>query len=116
MDLEIAIQEVIRIAKEAGDFIRHERRSFASGKVEIKATNDLVSYVDKTAEQMIVEKLRVLFPDYGFIAEEDQNLKKREYNWIIDPLDGTTNFIHGIPCYAVSIGLEHKGEVLAGVV
>lgn len=114
--LSDATSKAIEIAKQAGAFIREERKNFTENRVEAKATNDLVSYVDKTAENMIVEKLRAAFPDHGFIAEEDQSLEKKEYNWIIDPLDGTTNFVHGIPCYAVSIGLEHKGEVLAGVV
>jgi len=116
MDLKVATEIIIEIAKEAGSFIREERKIFTQGKVEAKATNDLVSYVDKTAENMIVGKLCEAFPDHGFIAEEDQSLEKKEYNWIIDPLDGTTNFVHGIPCYAVSIGLEYKGEILAGVV
>ncbi len=109
-------QRAIEVAKEAGAFIREERRKFSYEKVEAKATNDLVSYVDKTAEELIVSRLQKLFPDHGFIAEENQGLEKKEYNWIIDPLDGTTNFVHGIPCYAVSIGLEYQGEIFAGVV
>ncbi|HEY1040528.1 MAG TPA: inositol monophosphatase family protein [Bacteroidia bacterium] len=116
MNLSENITTVITIAKEAGAFIREERRKFSYEKVENKATNDLVSYVDKTAEEMIVSKLRKAFPAHGYIAEENRELEKKDYNWIIDPLDGTTNFVHGIPCYAVSIGLEHKGEILLGVV
>ena len=72
-------------------------------KVEVKGKNDFVSYVDKTSEKRIVEKLALLLPEAGFIAEEGTSTKKGEiYNWVIDPLDGTTNFIHGIPCFAIS--------------
>jgi myo-inositol-1(or 4)-monophosphatase len=108
--------ELIRIAKEAGAFIRQERERFNYQNVEIKGLNDLVSYVDKGAEAMIVKGLQVLLPEAGYIVEENTLQGKKEYNWIVDPLDGTTNFVHGIPCYAVSIGLEYKGEIIAGVV
>jgi len=104
------------IAREAGEFIRTERLNFSYGKVEIKGLNDLVSYVDKGAEGLIVKGLQALFPAAGYIVEENTLSEKKEYNWIVDPLDGTTNFVHGIPCYSVSIALEHQGEILAGVV
>jgi myo-inositol-1(or 4)-monophosphatase len=84
--------------------------------VEIKGLNDLVSYVDKNAEAIIVRELHEIFPEAGFIVEENTMSGKKEYNWIVDPLDGTTNFIHGVPCYAVSIGLEHNNEIILGVV
>src|ERR1700740_1851254 len=116
MNLQEITTIAIKVATEAGAFIREERKKFAYSNVETKATNDLVSYVDKMAEAMIVEKLQREFPNHGFIAEENQALEKKEYNWIIDPLDGTTNFVHGIPCYAVSIGLECNGEILVGIV
>ncbi|MFL5752044.1 MAG: inositol monophosphatase family protein [Bacteroidia bacterium] len=116
MDPAEIIKQVIEIAKRAGEFIRKERSDFDQKRVEIKGKNDLVSYVDKTAEQMIIDGLKPLLPDAGFIAEENTASGKKEYNWIIDPLDGTTNFVHGIPCYAVSIALEHKGEIIIGVV
>lgn len=110
------LENIILTAKTAGAFIRKERENFDYGKVEIKGLNDLVSYVDKTAEEMIVDELHTLLPEAGFIVEENTRAEKKEYNWIVDPLDGTTNFIHGIPCYSVSIALEHKGEIIAGVV
>ena len=116
MDLDSLTREVVQLAKKAGDFIRTERLNFSSDKIEIKGKNDLVTYVDKTAELILVKGLKVLLPGSGFITEEDTANNKGEFNWIIDPLDGTTNFIHGIPCYAVSVGLEHKGEIIVGVV
>jgi len=113
---ENILTQVILTAKTAGAFIRQERENFSYSKVEIKGLNDLVSYVDKTAEELIVKKLSNIFDKAGFIVEENTRSEKKEYNWIVDPLDGTTNFVHGIPCYAVSIALEYKGEIILGVV
>ena len=77
----------------------------------------MVSYVDKTAEQMIVSALEKLLPEAGFITEEKTvNRTGERYNWIIDPLDGTTNFIHGLPVYSVSIALQEYEELVLGVV
>src|ERR1700752_2098946 len=116
IDLNSITEQVINLSKEVGEFIRNERKTFSYSKVEIKGLNDLVSYVDKTSEQKIVDKLSAIFPEAGFIVEENTRSETKSYNWIVDPLDGTTNFVHGIPCYAISIGLEHKGEVILGVV
>lgn len=114
--LNTILPSVISTAKEAGAFIRKERLGFQYERVEIKGLNDLVSYVDKTSEAIIVKGLQGLIAEAGFIVEENTVSEKRDYNWIVDPLDGTTNFVHGIPCYAVSIGLELNGEVILGVV
>ena len=116
MDLKQITEQVIECSKMVGEYIRNERKSFLYNKVEIKGLNDLVSYVDKSSEKLLVEKLSIIFPEAGFIVEENTRAETKEYNWIVDPLDGTTNFIHGIPCYAVSIALEFKGEILLGVV
>ncbi|MFL0683743.1 MAG: inositol monophosphatase family protein [Algoriphagus aquaeductus] len=111
------LEQTQEIAKEVGAFIRKERQHFDVEKVEHKGFNDLVSYVDKEAERQIVEKLSVIFPEAGFITEEGTNTTQGEtYNWVIDPLDGTTNFIHGIPVFAVSIALMENAEVIMGVV
>lgn len=110
------LPHVVKTAKKAGAFIKKERTKFSPDKIEIKGLNDLVSYVDKTVEQLIVNDLKEILPEAGFIVEENSASGKKEYNWIVDPLDGTTNFIHGIPCYAVSIALEHNGEIILGVV
>ena len=117
MDLNILLERTIEISKEAGAFIRKERQIFDIAKVEQKGINDLVSYVDKQAEQLIVDALAKLLPQAGFITEEGTStIIGERYNWIIDPLDGTTNFIHGLPFYSVSIGLQENDEIILGVV
>lgn len=111
------LEEVQDIAKEAGAFIRKERQHFSMEKVEHKGLNDLVSYVDKEAEKMIVAKLSKILPEAGFITEEGTTAKEAaDLTWVIDPLDGTTNFIHGLPVFAVSIALMEEDEVVLGVV
>lgn len=117
MNLENICQEVISIAKTAGAFIAEERKNFDINRVEIKGKANFVSYVDKKAEEMIVDALRELLPESGFITEEGTAFDSGEkYRWVIDPLDGTTNFIHGMPPYAVSIGLMEGDEIVLGVV
>ncbi|MDF2432401.1 MAG: monophosphatase [Mucilaginibacter sp.] len=117
MQLEHLTQKVIEIAKEAGAFIREQRKTFTPDKIEIKGLNDLVSYVDKIAETIIVAALEKILPEAGFITEEKTiNRIGERYNWIIDPLDGTTNFIHGVPVYSVSIALQEYDELAIGVV
>jgi myo-inositol-1(or 4)-monophosphatase len=109
--------QVIEVSKQAGNFIREQRRIFDPAKIEYKGLNDLVSYVDKTAEQIIVSGLEKILPEAGFITEEKTTTKIGErFNWIIDPLDGTTNFIHGVPVFSVSIALKEYDELVAGVV
>ncbi len=111
------LQDVIVLVKETGEFIRQESRKFDSSKIEYKGKNDLVSYVDKEAERRLVHGLSEILPGSGFIAEEGTSNKKSDiYNWIIDPLDGTTNFTHGVPAYAISIALLKRGELSLGVV
>ncbi len=117
MDYKTLCNKVITIAKEAGAFMRKEQLSFTEAKVEEKSINSLVSYVDKQAEKMIVDFLSKLLPEAGYIAEEGTSTKVGEvYNWIIDPLDGTTNYIHGLPTYAVSIALKKDDKIVLGVV
>lgn len=117
MNYEDICQQVITIAKESGAFIKAESQLFNSSKIEYKGKNDMVSYVDKTAEEMIISSLKSLIPDAGFIAEENkEHLQAETFNWIVDPLDGTTNFIHGIPAFAVSIALKQNDELVVGVV
>ncbi|MDB5136299.1 MAG: inositol monophosphatase [Mucilaginibacter sp.] len=117
MHLENLAKQVINVSKEAGDFIRQERKNFDPDKIEYKGLNDMVSYVDKTAEKIIVNHLEKILPEAGFITEEKtRNQLGARYNWIIDPLDGTTNFIHGVPTYSVSIALKEYEELVFGVV
>lgn len=117
MNLEKLCQGVITVSKEAGGFIRNELEKFNSNKVETKGTHNYVTYVDKMTEEMIVKGLRELLPEAGFITEEDTVVtEKKKFMWIIDPLDGTTNFIHGLPCFSVSIALMNDDKVVLGVV
>ncbi len=117
MDLKDLTTKVCEIAKNAGSQIREHSKSFKYSEVEKKGLNDYVSYVDKSAEKLIISELKHLIPDAGFIAEEQTvDYKGETYKWIIDPLDGTTNFIHGFYPYAVSIALMKKDEIILGVV
>lgn len=117
MDLEKLCSKVAAIAKSVGKYIDKEQISFSVDKVKEKGLHDLVSYVDQEAEKLIVKGLIPLIPEAGFITEEETFVNEgKEYNWIIDPLDGTTNFIHGIPTYSVSIALTFHGILVLAVV
>ncbi len=117
MNIEKLCASICNIARDAGAFIREERTKFQSASIEHKGVNDLVSYVDKTAEQMIVKALQPLIDDAGFITEENTlSIVGKRYEWIIDPLDGTTNFVHGLPPFCVSIGLTDNGKLCLGVI
>lgn len=106
----------IRAAREAGAIIQE----FAARRFEIthKGRINLVTEADLASEKHIKQLISSTYPDHRILAEESgvSHHSEAEYTWIIDPLDGTTNFAHGLPCYAVSIGLERKGEVIAGVI
>lgn len=117
MDIEVLCNEVIGLVKEVGDFIRDERKKFSTSKVQIKGKHNFVTHVDTGAEQSLVKGLSKLIPSSGFIAEEGTGERSSsKYNWIIDPLDGTTNFIHGSPPYAISIALMENDKIILGVV
>jgi len=117
LNFEKIVNNVVTLAGQTGEFIRQERLSFHSEKIEYKGKNDLVSYVDKAAEEQLVSGLSAIWPGSGFIAEENTILQSNEeVKWIIDPLDGTTNFIHNFSPYAVSIGLMIGEELKAGVI
>lgn len=130
--LEELTRGVCEIAKQAGAYVREERRKFSLESVERKHAHDYVSYVDKGSEKQIVSALRQLLPEAGFITEEgttkmEEGRCKMEEDsalspqpssltWVVDPLDGTTNFIHQYAPYAVSIALLQGKEILIGVV
>lgn len=117
MNLEKLCTEVQNITRQVGAFITSEQAKFSLDRVEIKGKSNFVSYVDKTSEEMIVKALSELLPGSGFITEEGTAGSNEEvYKWIIDPLDGTTNFIHGVPPYAISIALTEGDEIVLGVV
>ncbi len=106
----------IEAAKEAGKFLK-----FSVGKVKNIETKkgeerNLVSEIDRNAEKKIIDIIKRHHPSHGILAEESGGSGSSDYVWVIDPLDGTTNFLHGLPIFCVSIGLQYKGELIAGVV
>jgi myo-inositol-1(or 4)-monophosphatase len=117
MNLRDLCRDIENAAHEAGAFIKKESEVFDNRYTERKGLNDFVSYVDKGAEKLLVERLSAILPEAGFITEEGTSSKAGvRYCWVIDPLDGTTNFLHGFYPYAVSIGLMDRDEIVAGVV
>jgi len=109
--------ELISLCTEVAAFIRSQLDSVQASDVEEKELNSLVSYVDKEAENKIVEKLSILTPEAGFITEEDtEDSADEEYVWIIDPLDGTTNFLKKIPHFSISIALKKDKHIIQGIV
>lgn len=117
MNLEAICKQVTNLTHEVGAFIMKEAAAFDLSKIEYKGINNMVSYVDKEAEKAIIKGLSKILPGAGFIGEEGtSDFQSETTNWIIDPLDGTTNFIHGLPPFAISIALLHEGHILIGVV
>lgn len=102
---------------QTGAFIRTERKSFSHAQSEIKGKNDLVSYVDRTAEQQLVDTCKALIPAAGFIREEGDNIvTDSPFRWVIDPLDGTTNFVFGLPVFSISLALQYESQSVIGMV
>ena len=117
IDLKKIIKEVETITAETAGFISGEAAGFDLSRTESKGLNDFVSYVDKGSEKILVEKLSAILPEAGFKTEEGTSSKTgARYCWVIDPLDGTTNFLHGVKLYAISIGLLEDNEPVAGIV
>lgn len=108
----------IKAARRAGNVIQRASMNVDTIRVERKKHNDFVSEVDRAAEQTIIETILEAYPKHAILAEESgaKGVGQAEYEWIIDPIDGTTNFIHGHTQYAVSIALAHKGQIQQGVV
>lgn len=114
---ESLCRQVIAIAKKTAEYIQSERGKLLQEQIEVKGLNDFVTRVDKNSEKLLVEALESIVPGAGFIAEENTKPQQGEiYNWIIDPLDGTTNFIHGAPCYCISIALMEHNQIIIGVI
>jgi myo-inositol-1(or 4)-monophosphatase len=117
MELEQICNQVCDLSRTVGSFIKTEAEKIKKENVEVKGLNNFVTYVDKGAELKIVEGLQKIIPEAGFITEEGTAAENgSDYRWVIDPLDGTTNFIHGLPPFAISIGLMNKDEVVVGVI
>lgn len=116
-NMESLVADVCRVAREAGHFLKEERKNFSRDAVQAKRAHDYVSYVDRESERRVVEALRQLLPEAGFITEEGSaGWQGERYSWVVDPLDGTTNYIHDVAPYCVSIALRSRDELLLGVV
>ncbi len=118
MNLENIQQQAIQLIKQTGIFILEEKKKITADVIEYKGKNDLVSYVDKESEKKLVAGLHEILPKAGFITEEGTTEigRKEKYNWVIDPVDGTTNFLHGLPIFCISVALIEHEQVIAGVV
>lgn len=117
MELEKICNQVIEAVKDAGAFINVQQRDNESHEIEVKGKHNFVTEVDKKTEQMLVGALGKILPEAGFIAEEGTSEKRGEtFNWIIDPVDGTTNFIHGAFPYAISVALAENDTPVLGVI
>lgn len=114
--IEIQEQAIIAVRK-AGNFIQNEIGKIHTADIETKALNSLVTYVDKSAEEILVAELQNILPHAVFLTEENTiTTRQGEWQWIIDPLDGTTNFIHQVPVFGISVALKHFDEIVVGVV
>lgn len=120
LDLQRIESNVVDLCKEVGEFMRKESEGFDPSRIELKGGdfNNLVSYVDKEAEKKLVASLQKIFPQAGYVTEEGTvaQAKDQEFSWIIDPLDGTTNYLHGLPLYAISVALVQLGKPVVGIV
>lgn len=116
-DLPDLTKKVIEISENAAAFIHSNYGKVGAEHIEVKGHNSLVSYVDQEAEKLLVNQLSALIPDSGFITEEDTiDDSEKDYVWIIDPLDGTTNFLHSVPHFSTSVALSYQGELVVGVI
>lgn len=119
-DYSTELRTAIQAAREAGRLIHRMAGRLSDVNVRKKGLNDLVTEVDEEAQRIIIRMLEETFPDYDVMAEEADKAEgaviAEAYRWIIDPIDGTTNFTHGVPPYAVSIGLQHEDEIVMGII
>jgi myo-inositol-1(or 4)-monophosphatase len=118
MNLENITAQVCELTKKAASFVDEALLKFNANDIVYKGTNDLVSFVDQETEKFLIKELELILPEAGFLAEEGTSIndKNKEYYWVIDPIDGTTNYIHKVPVFAISIALMRQKVVLIGVV
>ncbi len=117
IDIINIVEKVKEIARNTGEFLKDAQAELKSEDIEMKATRNYVTRIDKEAEQLLVKELRHVLPEAGFLTEEETiEQDEKRYMWCIDPLDGTTNFIHGDTPYSVSIALMDEKTTIMGVV
>lgn len=117
IDTKKYIDTAIKAAKKAGEIIINNLGFMIKEDIEVKSVSDYVTRVDKEAEEIVIDIIKKAFPEHCFLAEESaQKAKTGDYCWLIDPLDGTTNYIHGFPVFCVSIALQYQGKIVLGVI
>lgn len=117
IDLDSVLKHSVQAAQIAGEILNKNFGRLKSDEIFNKATFDFVTEVDKSSEIAIIKYLQKFFPDFAILAEESgENSKKSQFQWLIDPLDGTKNYIHEFPIFSISIGLKYKNEIVCGVV
>ena len=117
LEYQKIMDQLTPLGAKVGEYMRNEIGKVSRSQIEEKELNSLVSYVDKTSEEMLVEQLSQILPDAGFITEENTiKTEEKDVMWIVDPLDGTTNYLFGIPHYSTSIALRVNGEIVLGMV
>lgn len=110
------VNVAVKAARNAGKLIIRSLDRLDSLTVDEKGFNDFVTEIDRLAEQEIINTVREVYPNHAFLGEESGNTGKNDYIWVIDPLDGTTNYIHGFPAFSVSIGIKYKNKIVHGVI
>ncbi len=116
-ELKHLTQQCMPLIEQVSAFIKSQKDQIGEGDIQVKDANSLVTYVDQTAERQLVDGLSKLLPHAAFVTEEDTvDNTDAEYTWIVDPLDGTTNFIQGLPFFSISVALKHRQEVVLGIV
>ena len=117
MELKEVSLAVIELVKKTAVFVENEGKEKRNLTIETKSKHNYVTQVDKQAEEKLVNGLQLILPEAGFIAEEGTSEKKGDrYNWVIDPIDGTTNYMHGLPPFAISVALMDHQEIVIGVI
>jgi myo-inositol-1(or 4)-monophosphatase len=117
MNLEKITGQVVSLCQNNAAYIRQQLELLKAKDIELKDEHNFVTYVDRKSEEMLVEELSRIVPGSGFIAEESKyGPESASLKWVIDPLDGTTNFIHGVPIFSISVALMQDQEVILGVV
>ena len=117
INLEEIVPDIIKLVKETGAFIKNERNSLEQKDVKSKTDQSLVTSLDLASEAMLVEGLTKILPEAAFLAEEKHNHSDRhDLMWIIDPIDGTTNFVHYFPMYCISLALWQHGAIIMGII
>ena len=117
MDLEQICSRIVPLIRETGLYQKEENNKLSQSGIEKKGKNDYVTYVDKESERRLVECLSKIIPEAGFLTEESYTaIPEEEYFWVVDPLDGTSNYIHHLSPYAISVGLMKSKEVLLGCI